>query len=92
MNTRIVTVSIVPLGLSAVATAQAQAPQVTLVSLPAPSGGSGVALVDMNAAGGPYDDHRNFELGAFDLDGWGPQRNSGIPSFYDFGFEHVTGV
>ena len=51
MNTRIVTVSIVSLGLSAVATAQTQAPQVTLVSLPAPSGGSGVALVDMNAAG-----------------------------------------
>jgi len=51
MNTRIVTVSIVSLGLSAVATAQTQAPQVTLVSLPAPSGGSGVSLVDMNAAG-----------------------------------------
>jgi hypothetical protein len=51
MNTRIVAVSIVSLGLSAMATAETQAPQVTLVTLPAPPGGSGVSIVDMNAAG-----------------------------------------
>ncbi len=51
MNTRIVAISIVSLGLSAAATAQTQAPQVTLVTLPAPSGGSGVSLVDIDAAG-----------------------------------------
>ncbi len=51
MNTRKVTISIVSLGLSGAATAQTQAPQVTLVSLPAPAGGSSVSLVDMNAAG-----------------------------------------
>ena len=40
----------------------------------------------------PDDDHRNFELGAVNLDGWCPQRDSGIPRFHDVGFEHVARV
>jgi len=51
MNTRIVTITIVSLGMSGMAVAQTQAPAVALVSLPPPSGGSTVSLTAIDAAG-----------------------------------------
>jgi len=51
MNTRIVAVSIVSLVLSTTATAQTQAPSLTLVTLPMPSGAHAFALHDLDAAG-----------------------------------------
>jgi len=51
MNTRKVTISICFLGLSGAAIAQVQAPPVTLVTLPLPSGASGAGYVTIDAAG-----------------------------------------
>ena len=51
MNTRIVTISIWSLGFTGAAIAQTQAPQVTLVRLPLPSGASGASPVAIDAAG-----------------------------------------
>lgn len=51
MDTRIVAITVVSLGLSGTAVAQTQAPAVALVSLPAPPGGSGVSLTGIDAAG-----------------------------------------